>query len=361
MGYRTCLAFGARGCVMKPIASLRPAAHLILAGTALGLSVLVIAAGSGQPVPRGVVFRVTSLEDAGPGTLRQALLDANATPGADTIVWDVPFLRAGAICLEAPLPIVTDPVTIDGFSQPGASPRKASYELAPPAGAAVGGSALEPAPAPGADEPVILATLDGTGAGDADGLVIDASGCVVRGLSIRGFQRAGVRIAGGQGNRIEENLIAGNGGPGIAIAAGTGQTLHANSIHSNEEDGIDLGLDGLSANDSGDGDGGANGLQNTPLLTGATVAPAPGGSGRVTTVTGTLDSAAEGLFRIELFARGDQDTSRARQGENYLGTFDVATQADGRGSFTVTLPYMLPPRTLISATATDKAGSTSEF
>ena len=39
---------------------------------------------------RGAIFRVTTLRDAGQGSLRQAILDANANPGADTILFDLP-------------------------------------------------------------------------------------------------------------------------------------------------------------------------------------------------------------------------------------------------------------------------------
>jgi hypothetical protein len=61
-------------------------------------------------------FLVTSLTDSGAGSLRQALIDANALPGADTIN----FAVAGTIRVgRTPLPAVTGTVTIDGASAPG--------------------------------------------------------------------------------------------------------------------------------------------------------------------------------------------------------------------------------------------------
>ena len=59
-------------------------------------------------------FTVANLDDMGSGSLRQAVLDANATPGADTIVFGV----SGTITLTSGELLVTDSLTIDG---PGAA------------------------------------------------------------------------------------------------------------------------------------------------------------------------------------------------------------------------------------------------
>src|SRR5262249_3175761 len=66
-------------------------------------------------------FTVTNTNDDGPGSLRQAILDANGMPGADTIVFNIPVSGVQTIIPLTPLPTITDPVTIDGFTQPGAS------------------------------------------------------------------------------------------------------------------------------------------------------------------------------------------------------------------------------------------------
>src|SRR5437762_2210933 len=63
-------------------------------------------------------FTVLNLADSGAGSLRQAVLDANANPGADVIA----FAVGGGVQTIAPtsaLPLVTDPVTLDGWTQPG--------------------------------------------------------------------------------------------------------------------------------------------------------------------------------------------------------------------------------------------------
>src|SRR5438309_11350626 len=58
-------------------------------------------------------FTVINTNDAGAGSLRQAILDANNNPGADVINFQ---LGSGTttINLANPLPIITDPITIDG-------------------------------------------------------------------------------------------------------------------------------------------------------------------------------------------------------------------------------------------------------
>src|SRR5947209_6208368 len=58
-------------------------------------------------------YTVDNLNDSGPGSLRQAVLNANANPGAD----DIQFTGAGAagtIALSSGQLGITDPVTITG-------------------------------------------------------------------------------------------------------------------------------------------------------------------------------------------------------------------------------------------------------
>ena len=60
-------------------------------------------------------FTVTNLNNAGAGSLRQAIIDSNEQPGADTIDFDV----AGTIRVgRTSLPAITDTVTIDGSTAP---------------------------------------------------------------------------------------------------------------------------------------------------------------------------------------------------------------------------------------------------
>ncbi len=63
------------------------------------------------------IFEVTNLDDAGVGSLRQAILDANTNPGPDEIVFDLPSLPA-TITLTTGQMFITDDLTIAG---PGAA------------------------------------------------------------------------------------------------------------------------------------------------------------------------------------------------------------------------------------------------
>src|SRR5437764_1075637 len=69
---------------------------------------------------------VTNANDGGPGSFRQAILDADNNPGPDTITFAVPGAGVHTISPSTELPPVTDPVVIDGYTQPGAAPATAT-------------------------------------------------------------------------------------------------------------------------------------------------------------------------------------------------------------------------------------------
>lgn len=143
----------------------------------------------------------------------------------------------------------------------------------------------------------------------------------------------------------------------------SGNSIHSNTgIFPNDGLGIDLNAqgdesdatDGVTANDAGDADIGGNELQNFPVLSSVS------SSGGTTTVTGSLNSAANALFSIEFFANDTCDPSGFGEGQYFLGTTGVTTDASGNASFSVVLPVTLGCR-VVTATATDAAGNTSEF
>ena len=75
-------------------------------------------------------FPVTNVADAGAGSLRQAIADANAAGGANTISFAIPGAGAHAIVRASALPAVGGTLTIDGYSQAGS----ATNTLAPDEG-----------------------------------------------------------------------------------------------------------------------------------------------------------------------------------------------------------------------------------
>src|SRR5438105_1386324 len=88
----------------------------------------VAPSGRVEPLERRVllsVFTVSSTADAGPGSLRQAILDANAhtndQAGPDEIHFaiDRGAKPVATIAPASALPVVTDAVVIDGTTEPG--------------------------------------------------------------------------------------------------------------------------------------------------------------------------------------------------------------------------------------------------
>ena len=160
----------------------------------------------------------------------------------------------------------------------------------------------------------------------------------------------------------ESNLIVGNSiGVSVTGASTTGNAIQSNSIYGNAGLGIDLGTTGVTPNDGGDGDSGANNLQNSPVLF---VASSTGGN---TVITGSLNSTASTTFRIEFFSNPTGDASGQGEGQTYLGFTTVTTDASGFASFNTTLTGVaVATGYAVSATATvdlggGSYGSTSEF
>jgi hypothetical protein len=521
------------------------------------------------------MFTVTNTDDSGPGSLRQAILDANANAGADTISFNIPGSGVQTITPTSALPAITDPVVIDGYTQPGSSPNTLAD----------------------GDDAVLLVELSGSnlngGATLHPGIPIRASNCTVRGLVINRFPGDGIFLSTSSGtitgNLIEgnfigtdtsgtqargnnngvginfstnnviggttaasRNVISGNGGRGISVTTGASGTLiqgnyigttaagtaalsnnsggifsggsgpdtiggttagarnvisgnqnnagifvqsgtsvgpviqgnligtdvtgtialgnffgiwlnfgpslgnstiggavsnarniisgnrshgilisgdsrnnqllgnfigtditgtkplgnagdgiqieasansnriggnavgqgntiafnrnngvlltgnpfaliansiRSNAIFSNGLLGIDLGGDGVTPNDPGDGDSGFNNFQNFPVITSVT------GNSSQTTITGTLNSTPNTAFSINFYSNSSCDPSGNGEGAKPfgLGAIGATTDASGNASFGVAISVPLPAGQVITATATDPAGNTSEF
>ncbi len=118
------------------------------------------------------IFTVTNNAPTGPGSLRQALIDANNAVGEDIITFNLP---AGQEVIQPsaafPFPVITESVIIDGKTQSGYVP---STDISPAVPAVV---------------------LDGTIAGSVSGFTANnIVRLIVDGMVIRNFQGDGVRI-----------------------------------------------------------------------------------------------------------------------------------------------------------------------
>jgi hypothetical protein len=118
-------------------------------------------------------YTVTNTSDSGPGSLRQAILNANANPGADTILFNIPGSGVQTIAPLTDLPAISDPVTIAGTTQPGYRPNTLTT----------------------GDNEIPPIHLRGT-AGATHGLIVQAANSVVEGFTIDGFYSAGVVLEG---------------------------------------------------------------------------------------------------------------------------------------------------------------------
>ncbi|MEQ1528742.1 MAG: DUF4347 domain-containing protein, partial [Methylococcales bacterium] len=383
-----------------------------------------------------LTYTVTSTADSGAGTLRQAILNSNATTTVDdTIAFNIPGTGTHTITLSSELPTITDKVSInastdDSFvansNRPAivlegdGSMTNGFYLDAGSSGSTLSGFVIK-----GFQVGIYIAELsdnntvsgnyvgqlnpDGSLGGASTntwGIIVQGTGNFIGGTSAAernvvsgntdynigldavstsgnfvqgnyiGTNASGVVSgsggvtgvliqAGASSNLIggttaaAANLIAGHSETGIRVAstAGTANVLLGNSIHSNGFEGIDLGGVGVTANDAGDGDGGANNLQNFPVLSGAQTNGATS-----ITVTGTLNSNANSYYRIEFFANASADSSGYGEGQIYLGFVNVTTNASGNATISATLSGVaVPAGYVISATATRSNALFSTF
>lgn len=144
-------------------------------------------------------FTVTTTADAGAGSLRVAIASANASPGADTILFGV----SGTIAPITELPAITEPVLIDGGGTPNTDPTITNA--------------------------VITVVLDGTNTLDR-GLLVTANNVRIRGLSLVRFRNAAIEVRGND-NTVEGSFFgvlpdgttaARNTFDGISIRSGSG-------------------------------------------------------------------------------------------------------------------------------------------
>src|ERR1700730_7481432 len=140
------------------------------------------------------IYMVTNTSDAGAGSLRQALTDANAYPGKDTIRFTIPIAgnlfegtapnTYAVIQINSALPIITSPVFIDGSTQ-------TNTNIGFITGPTVGADNIVTSPIPYPDVYLVPSSTYvfpnlPTGI-TGNGLTIDAANVTVKGMAISGF------------------------------------------------------------------------------------------------------------------------------------------------------------------------------
>ncbi len=275
-------------------------------------------------------------------SLRQAI-EAAICNGGDATITFATSLSGKTIRPLIPLPALTQPnIKIDGCTGNNCTP---------------------------------VVTIDGTIAdsdvagGHRDGLLIRSHHIVVRGLRIVNFERAGVAIDPIEptdvtlNNLIEKNVFEDNTDSGVlvrdplaatakAILHSTGNTISQNTIIDSVLP-IDLGGNGLTANDTNDADQGANTLLNFPDSINVATA-----ANNTVNVTGQLNGPTVAGAIVEVFAVTkfrNVNGTLVIDGISFLGQ----TTANANGTFAANgLP--VSPTGIYTATVTDKAGNTSE-
>ena len=179
--------------------------------------------------------------------------------------------------------------------------------------------------------------------------------------TISGNTGRGVSVTNSNSNRIDQNLVGtnhlgaalGNGDDGIAVLSGLHNMMRWNSIVGNGGLGIDLGPNGVTANDPLDADSGANNLQNFPVIERA----------HPNMVIGSFNSLPNYNFQIDFYRSSSCDPSGHGEGAFYIGTHGVVTNVV-TGAVDFVAPDSGSLGEFITATATvfdNGANSTSEF
>jgi titin len=227
---------------------------------------------------------VNPLPGAGTGTLRQAIVDANAagtgtatTP--DLIQFNIPTTDPGynsttaAFTIQplSALPTVTDTLVLDGYSQPGATANTL----------AVG------------DNAVLNTVISGSLAGAVDGLVIGVGNSTVRGLVIDNFASGSGLVLNASGN----DVVVGN----FIGTDATGESAAANNI-------------GINSNSPGDRIGGVS----------------PGDRNIISGNNSALPDSADGGSRPADFGIAPGNVNLIEG--NYIGTDKSGTSPLGNGT-----------------------------
>ena len=290
-----------------------------------------------SPTTPAIIFTVSNLNDSGSGSLRQALLDANGTAGADVINFQAGL--TGTINLAGALPAITESVMING---PGASTLTVrrdtggNYRIFTILGGMVSISGLTITNGN---------SVDGGGI-QSNNASLSISDCIITGNNATGFS-GGIDINGGSfavtNSTISSNHAPNQFGGGIGLF-GTAAMITGSTISGNTAGGGG-GLFSISStasftnitvsgNTAGGDGGGLNIQETTAGITNATISGNTAGDGG-------------GLFNFGGATTLTNTTVSGNTGTNFAGGIDNLS-ADGETS----------SLTLINCTVTANTGVT---
>ena len=164
-----------------------------------------------SPIPPGVVVNTN---DSGPGSLRAAMVYANATPGVQTITFAIPGEGPAVISPVEALPPITESVIIDGF------PQVAEHDGVP--------------------------VVEVRGQAAWTGFDLEANAITIRGLAITQFGQGVFAFQGFTGHTLEQNYIGTNranedqGNNFGVVWRASNSAIRNNVISGNTADGLSL-------------------------------------------------------------------------------------------------------------------------
>lgn len=241
---------------------------------------------------------VTNLNNAGTGSLRAAIINANTNLGIDTIYFSI----SGTINLTTQLPAIIDDSCI------------------------ILGST-----APGEAHSVII---DGSGLSACNGLAVQSCNNKIEGLAIRNFPGCGIEVSG---------------------ALSVNNTLTNNIIYNNAGLAIDLNNDGVTLNDLGDLDTGPNNLLNYPVKDTSYMAP----DSNFIFIGHAADSSIVEFYLAHPNGQPSKPEDPSGHGEAY--TYIGSDTCDETGGFDYIISKSFGNFSRVSAIAIDTFGNTSEF
>jgi len=185
-------------------------------------------------------FVVTNASDSGSGSLRQAIMDANAAAGG-TIAFNIS--GNPTIPLQSPLPPITAPVVLDGTTQPKTPANTPGVTIALDPNSIVSGSLLDLAANSNGSTVHGLAFGGLTGDGGTTAILVESDNNAITGnwigvaadsslvpLSNYGIDVTGNSNAIGGGAAGDANVITGSGQDAILVESPNGETSPVGNV-----------------------------------------------------------------------------------------------------------------------------------